>query len=354
LLVRHNDARLNEAWSDRKSSSARALDHDARPQNVEIFYTLIPGSHAISYKSIIYIHWLENCSRLETTMFRKKRPMNARTLVGRTVVAILGGAAVAAASAAPSYFNGFETNTVDWSQATRVASGTGGITSAAGGYHATTTTYTPSTGTTNYTQWGGYNFGAGNAVPTAFQPYSTSIDIYLDVDANWNNDTRFDFSSAINKSDGTFQRDFIFNAGFYNDASGPGANTKRFVISASNNSQRANAYAKNPGRDPIAISTTGWYTFEQSFYDNAGVLAVDLEIFDATSALVHKWTLSDTSDLISGMGGNRYGWFDVNEFSSLAIDNAMLEVGASVPEPATLLLVGASLLGLVAVRRKSS
>lgn len=280
--------------------------------------------------------------------------MNARTLVGRTVVAILGGVAVAAASAAPLYFNGFETNTFDWSQATRVASGTGGITSAAGSFHATTATYTPNTGTTDYTKWGGYNFGAGNAVATAFQPYSTSIDIYLDVGAGWANDTRFDFSSAINNSSGTFLRDFIFNAGFYNDASGPGGGTNRFVISASNNSQRGSAYAKNPGRDPIAISTTGWYTFEQSFYDNAGVLAVDLEIFDATSALVHKWTLSNASDLISGVGGNRYGWFDLNEFSSLAIDNAKLEVEASVPEPSTLLLVGASLLGLVAVRRKSS
>jgi len=170
----------------------------------------------------------------------------------------------------------------------------------------------------------------------------TSVDIYLDVGGGWANDTRFDFSSAVNNSGGTHKRDFIFNAGFYNDATGPGAGVNRFVISASNNSQPGSAYAKNPARNPIAISTTGWYTFQQHFYDNAGVLAVDLSIFDSSSALVNSWTLSDPSDLVAGVGGNRYGWFDYNQFSTLAIDNASLSV-APVPEPSTL-IAGALLL----------
>ncbi len=230
----------------------------------------------------------------------------------------------------------------------RVASGTSGITSADGAFHAVTT----SSGT--FGRWGGYNYGAGNAVPTAFQPYRTSVDIYLNVAGGWANNTRFDFSSAINISAGTHLSDFIFNGGFYNDATGPGANTNRFVISASNNSQPGSAFAKNPARDPIAISTTGWYTFEHTFYDNAGVLAVDMEIFDAADTLLNSWTLSNPLHLLAGVGGNRYGWFDFNEFSTLAFDNALLEItpAASVPEPATLLLVGASLLGLAATRRR--
>ena len=45
--------------------------------------------------------------------------------------------------------------------------------------------------------------------------------------------------------------------------------------SASNNAARANSFPKNPGRDPFAISSTGWYTFEHHFYENAGLLAVE-------------------------------------------------------------------------------
>lgn len=254
------------------------------------------------------------------------------------------------ALATPLYFNGFETNTAGWNNATRVVSGTGGVTSADGSYHANA-----ASAVGVYTDFGGYNFGAGNAVPTAFQSYRTSIDIYLDVGAGLANDTRFDFSSAINNSSGTFQRDFIFNAGFYNDATGPGASTNRFVISASNNAQRGSAYAKNPGRDPYAISATGWYTFQHTFADVGGVLKVTMDIFDATDVLLHSWSLSNVSDSIATTGGNRYGWFDLNELDTkMAFDNASLEIlqQSAVPEPASLALVGLALAGLAAAGRR--
>ncbi|MBI3465480.1 MAG: PEP-CTERM sorting domain-containing protein [Planctomycetes bacterium] len=259
------------------------------------------------------------------------------------------------ASAGVVYSNGFESDTAGWDafggafNATRVPSGTNGITSASGGFHA------QNSATGSAGNWGGYNFGAGS-VPTVFQEYWTSLDIYLDVDGGWANDTRFDFSSAISNSAGTHRRDFIFNAGFYNDATGTGAGTDRFVISASNNSQPGSAFAKNPGKDPIAISTSGWYTFEHHFYDNAGLLAVDMSIFDAADSLVHTWTLSDAADLIGLIGGNRYGWFDYNQFSVLAFDNTELRTAdvAAVPEPASLAVwgVGALSIALGAARRR--
>jgi hypothetical protein len=250
------------------------------------------------------------------------------------------------------YSNGFESNISDWDafggalNATRVASGTNGVASATGSFHA------ENSAGGSASRWGGYNYGAGNAVATVFQDYRTSIDIYLDVGGGWANNTRFDFDSAINNSSGTFLRDFIFNAGFYNDGTGPGAGTDRFVISASNNSQPSSAFAKNPAKDPIAISTTGWYTFEHHFYDDGGVLAVAMSIFDASDVLVNEWTIN-TTDLISGVGGNRYGWFDYNQFSTLAFDNAELRTAdANVPEPGTIALVALALAGLGYTRRK--
>lgn len=257
------------------------------------------------------------------------------------------------AQASVLYFNGFETNIDGWDafgppfDATRVPSGTNGITSASGSFHAESSVGVGSAG-----NWGGYNFGAGGGVPTAFQEYTTSLDIFLDVDGGWANDTRFDFSSAINNNSGNFLRDFVYNAGFYNDATGPGAGTNRFVISAGNNAGRANSFPKNTGA--IAISTTGWYTFEHHFYDNAGVLNVDFNIFDSSSALVNSWTLG--TDPIAGVGGNRYGWFANNELSTLAFDNTELRtaMAAVVPEPSTFALLGIGGLALVGygVRRK--
>ena len=260
-----------------------------------------------------------------------------------------------AADAAPLFFNGFETDIAGWDlfggglDATRVASGTNGITSASGSFHA------ENSAGGSAGNWGGYDFTPGQATSgpgVPFKEYITSVDIYLDVDGGWANNTRFDFSSAINRPDtGLHRRDFIFNGGFFDDGTGPGANTDRFVISASNNSQPGSAFAKNPDKDPIAISTTGWYTFQHHFYDNgAGILAVDMSILDASSSLVNIWTLSDpTDELDVEVGGNRYGWFDFNEFTVLAFDNTSLSV---VPEPASAALVGLGGLAAATILRR--
>jgi hypothetical protein len=221
-------------------------------------------------------------------------------------------AAAIPALAAIHYFQGFETDTFDWTGATRVASGTHSIASAAGAFHA-------EVASDAFTRFGGYEstFPAGG--------YTTSIDVYLNVDPGNANDTRFDWDSSINDSTGAFRRDFIFNAGFYNDNDTTGS-VPRFVISASNNSSAGSAYPKNPGRDPFTITATGWYTFEHHFYDKGlGVLAVDLKISTLSGAPLHTWTLSDPSDVIgTTVGGHRYGWFDFQQFPILAIDDVSL------------------------------
>jgi len=212
--------------------------------------------------------------------------------------------------AATQYFQGFETDTYDWSGVARVASGTHGVPSAAGDFHAEAANGA-------FTRFGGYEstFPAGG--------YTTSVDVYLNVGAGNANDTRFDWSSAINNPAGTHHRDFVFNAGFYNDSDATGSGP-RFVINASNNATRSGAFPKNSGS--FSITTTGWYTFEHHFYNaGLGVLAVDLTITTLNGTPLHTWTLSDPSDIIgSTVGGHRYGWFVIQEFPVLAIDNASL------------------------------
>ena len=235
---------------------------------------------------------------------------------------LLGASGTAVAATPAPYFNGFETDTNGWTNANRVASGTNGVTSATGAWHAEAVG-----GTSVFTNWGGYTdeFPANG--------YTTAVDVYLDPASGAANDTRFDWTSAINNPAGTHRRDFAFNGGYYNDATGPGAGQSRFVFSASNNTGRANSFPKNPGRSPIAVTAAGWYTFQHDFRDNgSGVLAVDLSIRDANGTVVGSWTLSDPSDVIGvTVGGNRYGWFAQNEFSFLAFDNSRLSVAVGPP-----------------------
>ncbi|HJR60788.1 MAG TPA: post-COAP-1 domain-containing protein [Vicinamibacterales bacterium] len=239
------------------------------------------------------------------------------------VAAALMLAAVSVVFAA--FFQDFQTDTSGWFSTTRVASGTHLVPSESGTFHA-------EDGGGAFTRWGGYSetFPVGG--------YTTTVDIYLDIAPPYGsalnltpypNDTRFDWSSAINTPQCVHRRDFVFNAGFYTDTDTTGTGP-RFVISASNNAGRGSSFPKNPGRDPFTISVEGWYTFEHRFYGlppaPGGQLFVDLTIKDAvTGAPLHTWTLTDPSDVIgTSVGGNRYGWFVTDEFPFLAFDTSAL------------------------------
>jgi len=250
------------------------------------------------------------------------------------------------ASAAPppgEYFNGFEVNTAGWfnfsggtihREASGYASGNGyatGVPSAAGNWHARLgIDQNPDTCASGggpqpvhsgpFTNWGGYS--------SFFPPggYFTRVDVYLDVAwAATHFDRRFDWSSAISTPSGNHRRDFVFNVG---------TEPTGFVISASNNGNRCGAFPANPGRMPVHVMTSGWYTFEHGFTGVAGgPLAVILRLIQkSTSTTVGTWLLADPSDIIgTTVGGNRYGWFVQNEIDELAIDNSQRTGVVSTP-----------------------
>lgn len=268
--------------------------------------------------------------------------------VTRTAAALVGAlvmASFAVADAPPGpYFNGFETNPAGWfnfsgGTVTRRPSGytTGvgnyadGIPSADGSWHARLgQDPSPDTCASGggpqpvyvgpYTNWGGYS--------SIFPPggYRTRVDIYLDVSwAQAHFDRRFDWSSAITNTSGNHRRDFVFNAG---------TESTGFVISGSNNGTRCGAFPSNPGRTPIHIMVSGWYTFEHEFLGVAGgPLTVTMRVINKmTNATLGTWLLTDASDIIGvTVGGNRYGWFVQNEIDQLAIDNSERTGTVSTP-----------------------
>ena len=257
------------------------------------------------------------------------------------ILVALGSPVLAAAPPAP-YFNGFENNTAGWYDSTSGGDGTitrtpsgytnggqyaSGIASAAGKWHARLTgdpcDHTPTTNCFGpFTRWGGYSstFPSGG--------YLTQVDIYLDVDwAATHLDYRFDWDSSINDNTGNFLQDYVFNAGT-SPAGPPG-----FFVNASTNATRSGAYPENPCpspsappntcRTPAFISISGWYTFRHTFRNDAGMLAVDFDIFPlGGNTPVAHWTIHP-GHAISTVGGNRYGWVVIEEIADLPIDNSL-------------------------------
>lgn len=244
----------------------------------------------------------------------------------RIVLAVPVLLALATPAGAASFFQGFEVNNSGWdifggtNDAMRVASGTNGITSHTGSFHAQALTanfeVTPFDGSA-FTRWGGYNMSS-----SAGFGYITQVDIFLNVGGGFSNDTRFDWDSSVSLLDGSFRRDFVFNGGFYTDSDMSGSGP-RFVFTASNNAGRGSSFPKNPGRSPFTITQSGWYTFRHYFHNVAGVLVGELSILDSSGNVLHSWILSDPMDTAAICCGNRYGWFDMQEFPVLAFDNSL-------------------------------
>ena len=206
-------------------------------------------------------------------------------MVATLAVVVLAGFGMRAH--AGSYSQNFETDTAGWfagdqgSPSTnygaidRVSSGTAGIPAAGGsGYYAQVYDNTPDGSQASAsTTFGPYtHFGMNTAGDRAgsFSPFVTSIAIYLDP--SWSTGSGFDYSVSATNTSGSFLRDFIFHVS--ENATGDGV-----LLGASNNSsdglpQAPGAY---PGGSPT-VTTAGWYTFKDYFFNNGGQLGVEMTV----------------------------------------------------------------------------
>jgi len=142
------------------------------------------------------------------------------------------------------------------------------------------------------------------------------LDVYLDP--VWTDGEAFDYSVAANGTNGAHLQDFIFNV--VKDIS-----NSALYVAASNNSY-------TPPRQDLEtinhyeITAAGWFTLQHVFYDNGGVLSVDMNLLDDGGNVLWTETRTDPTNLIpSVVGGNRYGWFPfINVAGGIMIDETQL------------------------------
>ncbi len=205
-----------------------------------------------------------------------------------------------------SWYQDFESNVDGWfgdgtnyGQIEQVASGTDGIASANGSFHATVEEISSGP----FSRFDGYR----DQWPGE---WLAELDIYLDT--AWAAGSGFDLSVAATGTDGAHRRDFIFH------------------VTGRANTLRVGGLILTPREDletlnNFEIASSGWYTFQHRFYNNGGVLAVDLNLLDSSGNILFTETRSDAADLIpSVVGGNRYAWFTHVTGIGLAVDNHRL------------------------------
>lgn len=225
------------------------------------------------------------------------------------------------------YFQGFETDAAGWfdfgGTITRVPSGTGGVTSAAGAFHGVVTTGA-GTGDGAYTNFGGYS----SVWPGGIRQ---SLDVYIDPAVGAIGDGWF-LDNAVND-----------NTGVWEEAGGVGAEK----TASGTWSIGADADGGGYLGGGIDITKAGWYTIVSDWAANGDGLTVDRNtfIYDSGGALLYS-DFNPAQVSLANIGGWRYGWLARSTGNGLEIpiDNSQLDV---VPEPATLAVW--SLLGLTAV-----
>ena len=180
-------------------------------------------------------------------------------------------------------------------------SGVGGITTVDGGKYAV---FTQSDDTGPFSRFDGYR-------SDFVEGLTSEVKVYLNTD--WANGEGFDYSVAATRADGSHLRDFIFHVA--KDSS-----TGRLLVGASNNTNFDPRQDLESGAH-YEIPTSGWFTLQHVFHNVGGHLSVDLNLIDAAGNVVFTQTIPNATDLISDVGGNRYGWFtNIDVAGGIAVD----------------------------------
>ena len=221
-----------------------------------------------------------------------------------------------------TFFNGFEVNTAGWfdiylgdlvGPITRVASGTNGVVSADGSWHAEVEL--PICGDGPWTEFGGYSsvFPAGG--------FSQFVDVYIDP-AMGNVGYGWALDNALTGSDGNWE-----------EAGGVGAlkvDGGNWWLAADGDG--AGYPGPATGGQGLEVDTAGWYTIESQWVENiADPTQIDRNtfIYDSNGTLLYSHSNLQQVALADA-GGNRYGWFLDSECTSfpmgfvLPIDNSRL------------------------------
>lgn len=266
-------------------------------------------------------------------------------------------------SGTATYFQGFEspcfgppyqpgTNEPDWvryySEVSRVASGSNGISSRNGFFHAEVLPPLPGAPGANtgaYTRLGGYRLGFGGG-------FTVEMDVYFDLNdprvlSGINADYGWDATAGINNQAGVHRRDFIFFTA---------SNTSGQILVGSGNVTSFAPQTNLAGGPHFVVASSGWYTLQWVFRDNgSGILAVDTNLRSGAGALLWTRTLSSAADVIATqIGGNRYLWFPYVRSQRVPIENVRLNSAvrealyASTPASGVTLNAGSADIGSAA------
>ena len=270
----------------------------------------------------------------------------------------------------PSFNNADADN--DMAGVDRVASGTNGVTSAGGGFHA----ITQSSGN-HFSRMGGYdaNWNGG---------FVNQVDIY--IDSAWGTSGGgFDILTSLNQATAPFFTtvshlvDMVFVVGV-DTQTNPGGS---ILVGASQNASgvgtgigtgSAGFFRGGGGAlaAPIELFNYGWHTFEWDVHDTGGFVEATLSITDPNSVTHHVhtwqlggWTGSGSAPIATSggwhggtsntVGGHRALWMPNENPSTggVAFDNINLQAqgGAPIPVPAAA-WAGMSMLGGMGLIRR--